>query len=95
VYKYTFNHNPIISIHLLHKQIIIHSGRSNKRRISLDLLAAVNSARLLGYILARRFAAVFRIRRLRDIRNKAVGHFKRKLFMVVMLAASAGRVTFL
>jgi hypothetical protein len=53
------------------------------------LPAAVNSARLLGHILARRFAAVFLIRRFRDIRNKAVGHFKRKyeLFIVVVLAA--------
>ena len=33
---------------------------------------------MLGHILAKRFAAVFLIRRFRDIRNKAVGHFKRK-----------------
>jgi hypothetical protein len=51
--------------------------------------AAVNSARLLGHILAKRFAAVFLIRRFGDIRNKVVGHFKRKygLFMVAVLAA--------
>ena len=76
--KRTFNYNPIISIHLLHQQITIHSGCSDKRRISLDLLAAVNSAGLLGHILAKRFAAVFLIRRFGDIRYKAVGHFKRK-----------------
>jgi hypothetical protein len=52
------------------------------------LPAAVNSAGLLGHILAKRFAAVFLIRRFGDIRNKAVGHFKRKyrLFIVVVLA---------
>jgi hypothetical protein len=76
--KRTFNYNPIISIHLLHQQITIHSGRSDGRRISLDVLAAVNSAGLLRHILAKRFVALFLIRRFRDIRNKAVGHFKRK-----------------
>ena len=81
MYKCTFNHNPIISIHLLHQQITIHSGHSNRHRISLDLL--------LGHILAKRFAAVFLIRRFRDIRNEAAGHFERMyaLFMVVVLAA--------
>ena len=58
------------------------------RRISLHLLAAANSARLLRYTLARRFTAVLLIRRFWDIRNKAVGHFERKyeLFMVVFAA---------
>jgi hypothetical protein len=62
VCKCTFNHYPIISIHLLHQQITTHSGRSNRHRISLNLPAAVNSARLLRHILAKRFAAVFLIR---------------------------------
>jgi hypothetical protein len=42
------------------------------------LLAAVNSAGLLRHILAKRFAAVFFTRWFWDIRNKAVGHFKRR-----------------
>jgi hypothetical protein len=52
------------------------------------LLAAVNSAGLLRYILAKRFTATLLISRFWDIRNKAVGHFKRKyeLFMVVLAA---------
>jgi hypothetical protein len=41
-------------------------------------LPAVNSAGLLRHILAKRLAAVFLIRQFGDIRNKAVGHFKRK-----------------
>jgi hypothetical protein len=63
----------------------IHSGRSDKRRISLDLLAVVISARLLRCTLARRFTTMLLIRRFWDIRNKAVGYFKRKyeLFIVV------------
>jgi hypothetical protein len=87
-YVHASNHNPIIYIHLLHQQITIHSGCSNRHRISLDLPAAVNSAGLFRDILARQFAAVFLIRRFWNIRNKAVGYFKRKyeLFIVVVLA---------
>jgi hypothetical protein len=55
----------------------------------LDLLVAVKSVEFLRHTLAKGFAAVFRIRWFRDIRNKAVGHFKRKyeIFMFVTLVA--------
>ena len=88
MYAYTSSHNPITSIHLLHQQITIHSGCSDRRRNSLDLLAAANSAGLLRYTLTRRFTTVLLIRQFWDIRNKAVGHFKRKykLFIVVFVA---------
>lgn len=62
-----------------------HSGRYNRPRISLDLPATVNSAGL--FRLAERFATVFLIRWFKDIGNKAVGHFKRKCELVVILAA--------
>jgi hypothetical protein len=42
------------------------------------LSTAINSARLLRHILAKRFATIFFTCQFGDIRNKAVSHFKRK-----------------
>jgi hypothetical protein len=77
-----------LSLFIISKSLF-HSERSNRHRISLNLPATVNIARLHRHILVKRFSAVFLIRWFRDIRNKAVGHFKRKyvLLMVVVPAA--------
>jgi hypothetical protein len=72
----------------MNRQVTIRSGHSNRHRISLGLLGIIKSTEFLGHILAKRLAATFLIHRFGYIRNKAVGHFKRKhgLLMVVVLA---------
>jgi hypothetical protein len=82
VCKYTFNHYPIIPIHLLYEKVTLYSRYFDGHRISFNWLVVVRSAEFLKRTLAKRFANVFLLCRLRDISNKAGGHLKNSELLV-------------
>jgi hypothetical protein len=76
VYKYTFNHYPIIPIHLLYEKVTHYSRYFDRHRISFNWLIVVRSAEFLKRTLTKRFADAFLLRQLEDISNEAGGHLK-------------------
>jgi hypothetical protein len=88
VCKCTLNHHPIIPIQLLYKKVTFYSRDFDRQRISRWYLVVVRSAEFLKRTLAKWLAAVYRLRWLRDVSNKAGGYLEmnHKLPRVVILA---------
>jgi hypothetical protein len=82
VCKCTFNHFPIIPIHLPYEKVTLYSRYFDGPRISFNWLVVVRSAEFLKRTLAKRFADVFLLRRLRDISNETGGHLKNSELLV-------------
>lgn len=82
VCEYTFNHYPIIPIHLLYKKATLYSRYFDGHRISFNWLVIVRSVKFLKHTLAKRFANMFLLRRLRDISNEVGGHLKKSKLLV-------------